>query len=677
MHRRHVFVLFAFALPLLCATPALARGGRFSGPAAPAPRAPAETGEDPGGARPACPSPPRAADLPSTDHLVPAVEAPSTGGRGRRVAPRRPGLSDWRYWYDANREEFEDLRRAALLTEANPLFALGGALGARVGRAERRLATDTLAALRASVLGVLTAESEHWLYTEGAAYVALGKIAVDPEEVETLYRVLREDVDVTEYARESAALGLGQLRRSEPRRQLAGTTLDRARAALQEVLADARGAARTRAFAAISLGLLSDQPSGDAGVGRRTAALLARHWIAGDLPDETQVGLLVGLGLHRPADVGSLARSALQGCLLRGRLGSRTCSDIVRAHAALALARVGSPAEAAVLARVASDPQQDSPLLRQGVVIAAGAMARRLPAAAPVLGRALLAARVLGRDPAGRHLAMIALGRALAAQAARAAKPEEGLLREAKAGARLLDAASRGGVSGRPFAALALALAVRPVGEGTESEYWQAFRQRALRTLRDGARDGKLDGHTRAAFATAVGIARDTRSATWLRVLLEDGDADPELRAHAALALGLIGEATQGVLRAVAAAIKDTRSDLLRTRATTAIGLLGGGRVEDRERVIAILLEQLRVARDVHVKGQIAITLARLGDGRAVEPLVTILETRGEQHLTRAVACAALGLLGDEERSPVLSEARRDSHYLSGSSVVFDLLDVL
>ena len=58
-------------------------------------------------------------------------------------------------------------------------------------------------------------------------------------------------------------------------------------------------------------------------------------------------------------------------------------------------------------------------------------------------------------------------------------------------------------------------------------------------------------------------------------------------------------------------------------------------------------------------------------------PLIRMLKDERESHMTRAMACAALGLLGDEEKTPVLSEARRDAHYMGGTSVVFELLDVL
>ena len=42
-----------------------------------------------------------------------------------------------------------------------------------------------------------------------------------------------------------------------------------------------------------------------------------------------------------------------------------------------------------------------------------------------------------------------------------------------------------------------------------------------------------------------------------------------------------------------------------------------------------------------------------------------------------ATACAALGLLGEEAMHPVLASTRETCHYMFGSAVVFELLDLL
>ncbi len=679
--RTPCFLMLLSCGALLCLpADAFARGGRFSGPAGAQP--PAESSPavpdasdagTPGHADGGCPMPgpgaPNPADVPN-ESGVPKDVVP---GRKRPASrAKAPGLDDWIYWYEVNREEYEDLRRGAYVTQDNPLFALGGALGRRAGRAERRLDDAHRKALKAAVRDVLRAKADdHWVFTEGAAYVALGKIASTGEEIELITRALTKDAATPQYLRESAALGLGQLRRSDERRQLPATTLRTVRTVLTRVLQDRKEAVRTRAFAAISLGLLADQPTVAAHGGKASAQTLFDAWWSGGLSDEAQVGALMGLALHTPEDVPTLSRIVLQACVRRGKLKGRSWSALVRSQAALTLGRVGGKGDAALLAQHLRDRGASGPALMQATVIAAGAIGSRLPQARTDLIEAVLAARTAAKDPASRRLALMAVARMQAFEAAGAAEP-------APAAARALrQAAAEGSPADRAFSALALSVAVRGIDEGVSNEAWQAQRGRALEVLRKGLAHRGLDGHARAAFATALGIARDRSSAKPLLAALEDVDADPDLRAHAALGLGLLGESRPDVLVALRAACEDARSDQLRMRTVTALGLLGGGSAKDRDRTITLLLEQLKKIRNQKVKGQIAITLARIGDARAVRPLIGVLDGKGEAHLNRAMACAALGLMGDEERTPVLSAARRDSHYLGGSSVVFELLDVL
>ncbi|MDJ0521252.1 MAG: HEAT repeat domain-containing protein [Planctomycetota bacterium] len=677
-YRNPAFVLLLLgALLLAVPTPAHARGGRFSGPssAAPAPAAPgaSEPEEHAPHSPSGCGGSPQTETVPG--EVPNASGVPELGGPGRRRAasrPRAPGLDDWIYWYEVNREGFEDLRRGAYVTEGNPLFAMGGAVGRRVGRSERRLDDIELAALRKSVRSVLTSDrDDQWIFTEGAAYIALGKIAATDEDVELITRVLRPDAKTTQYVRESAALGLGQLRRSEKRRQLPATTLDPVRDVLLRVLSDSSYAVRTRAFTALALGLLADQPSATARGGRETARALFQTWFGSDLPDEIQVGVLMGLGLHAPGDLPALAPVALQACVQRGRLKQRSWSPLVRAQAALVLGRLGSKAEASVLAGVLRKPSAASPQLVQAAALAAGVLGQRNADSRASLIDAALTAYAEAREPASRRFALVCAGRLLGLQAADDADPDRAAVR------KLHEIAANGPTGERAFGALALGLFIRQVDADVGRAGWQTLRGHATQVLRDGLADRSLDGHGRAAFATALGLARDRASSKSLLEIVRDDDADPDLRAHAALALGLLGEARSGVLPALRDALSDARSDRLRTRTATAIGLLGGGATKHRDATIKLLIAEMKKTRNQYVKGQIAITLARIGDARAVRPLIAMLEGEREPHLNRALACAALGLIGDEERTPVLSAARQDSHYTGGSSVVLEVLDVL
>ena len=194
--------------------------------------------------------------------------------------------------------------------------------------------------------------------------------------------------------------------------------------------------------------------------------------------------------------------------------------------------------------------------------------------------------------------------------------------------------------------------------------------------LRKGIDKGS-DAHVRSAFAVGLGLTGDRQTGAKLLKILKNEDADPELRAYAALALGLTGDARQGVVSALTDALASPRSELLRMRAATALGLLGGGGPAEREKVLLTLVTAMQTTRSQPFKGQIAVTLGRIGDARAVKPLAKVLAGAKEAHLNRAIACAALGLVGDEAIRPLLAETRADSLYTAGASVTFELLDLL
>jgi HEAT repeat protein len=579
------------------------------------------------------------------------------------------------YWYEANREEFEDLRGGLTVTEANPLFVVGNVGGRRMSAPERRMDDPTRKRLREAVAAVLGAErDEHWVVTSGAACVALGKVAVDDAQVQPLLALLEPGAEAPAYLRESALMGLGQLRRSEASRRLPGPTLDRVRRALFAVYEASGAAARERGFAAVSLGLLADQPSA-AHLGRAaTVGRLFRTWWAQDLPDEAQVGVLLALGLQRPDGVPASVRLALHKVVRTGQVLARTFTGTVRAQAAVALGRVGQASDAAAFLALLKDRRERAPATMQGAVLGAGLLGRRHAAVRASLVAALLEAQPSMKDPAARDGTWIALGRILGAAA------QDGgatLLARAHVGRRLQDAAAGGLPGQRTHAALGLALALRGAGDLVPGAAWNAWRTAGFEVLRAGLGDRRLDGHARAAYAVAVGIAGDAHAAGALLPIVRSKDVDPDLRARAALALGLLGDADAQVVLAVTDALRDARSDRLRMGAATSLGLLGGGARKDRERSLQVLLAALEATTNKVVKGRIAITLGRLGDARSVAPLVRVLRHKTEQPMNRALACAALGLLGDEERTPVLSAVREDSHYLGGSSVLLDLLDVL
>lgn len=672
-----VLLALAFAL-VLPAQDAFARGGRYGAPAKP----PADREDEPdapSAEAPSAPTPPPIVEVPSA--AVPATgEMPRQAiggqrGRGRRAAWYGPGMTSWVWWYEANRERYEDLRRRRFQTPAAPLFGVGVARGPSVGRLTVRVAPRQRERLLGATLAIVNSPADQWIHTHAAALVALGKLAEDPAHVQPLLDALPRASTASAYLRESAALGLGQLKRSDPSIQLPAGTLDRVRTALAVALKDNVLQPRTRAFAALSLGLLGDQPSahGDA-IASRTAEELFQTWVKGGLPDEVQVGVLMGM-VRLPADaVTSVMRLVLEGCALRGRHWDCRPSTLVRSNAILALAEIGTAKSARALAAMI-DPKQQAPVgLKQAAALAAGILGERFPETRAQLGRAVLGALDATKEPGARHTLWMTIGRLLAADAKIGATA---LLDDEKTGARLLAALGTANLEERPFVALAMAIAVRPPCEAEDEPYaWHTFRAKTATALR-AAFEEDGDAQNRGALAVALGLARDGRSVLPLLDVLKNADQTPELRAYAALGLGLLGDGRREVVKAVTDAVRDPRDRVLQMRAATAVGLLDGGIREDRDAAIKILLAEMRRSRDQIVKGQIAITLARIGDSAAIAPLIEMAQGEREPHLNRAMAAAALGLIGDCEIHPVLAASRWNSHYLSHASVVRDILDTL
>ena len=90
-----------------------------------------------------------------------------------------------------------------------------------------------------------------------------------------------------------------------------------------------------------------------------------------------------------------------------------------------------------------------------------------------------------------------------------------------------------------------------------------------------------------------------------------------------------------------------------------------------------LLLGELERAKSQNVKGQVVLALAKIGDARAVDPLVTLLEDEKQQDLTRALACAGLGVIGDLEWLPSLSRISLDVNYRASTDLINEVLSLI
>lgn len=637
--------LTAFAL-VVSATPARAHGGAFGPP--PAPATPRSRG--PGGGSVGPPS-----------HVDPGFGGPIvTPGSGGAVTPRRASKrktpvtptfeTSWQLWWNLNRPALLPLRRMGAVAPApdggtGPLRPPGEGWEA----ARARLTAEQVVPF---LLAVLAPDAKHKADVKASALLALGRIAVDPAAIEVLFRHL-EDVRAPNIVRESAALGLGFLRRSDPKRQFAVRHLEPTRARLLQVFDQwidgkkSRVPLRTRAFAMFALGMLGDQPFSQDPHSKDGRLLLKLMWqrMAVPYPDrDLHIALLAAIGLQPRAGIPDGVIEGVRG-IVRGRNVLDHKWDVFkRAHAVTALARLGGPSNHAMILKLAND-KRSNVVLRLAAAIALSVRAAHFaPAERSAAVRVLTKTFVLEQELLGVGLANVALGRMVGADL-RAGSTR--VLDFDKADDLLVQRAENAPWYLRGFAALGLALAAREGDPGNPRI--ARFRARARGLLLKMARTQAHELGVRGAGAVGLGLLADETALPVLRALVPQAALDAELRGHAALALGQIGKAESATVRALADVVAARGPDVVRNRAALGLSLLGAREATRK------LIEQLDDEASTRRLAAVTRALGRLGDLSAAEPLLALAARTDVPELVQAMAVVSLGrLLDPEPRSSLL-----------------------
>jgi HEAT repeat protein len=687
---RYFIILFLFLSLCWVDTPDLnAHGGQFRGP----------HGRVPPGLRdpydPAPPPPPPPTPRPGPDvtpptpfagpgvpdsPITPPVIPDATGGQpqnGQRPGPRSSSLdyTNWRFWWGYNQDAILGLKDAIYRIggSGSTIHGLGDASPGARSDATHMVRSEIEKRILPTLLWVIDPKNKVHADIESAAYLALAKTARLPNQIEIISRALDPQAGHRDLVTESAALALGLLARTHEDEQFTGVELDRVRETLFRAIRESGHPTRTRGFALLALGLLGNQPSGGSATDEATqtsATTRSLFEILKENEKETElaVSALVAIGLQGVDSLTADQRERLQTLVLhRGSRGA--ASELTRAYAAQALGRIGTAKDVGVLQAVLANRAYAKPVQRSAA-IGIGTLARLLS----TQQRAAVVAGLLGRmrrvrDISTRNFLTISLAHHLQADHDTDASQ---VLAETKAGAWLVSEARSGSHSNRPYAALALGLVARAVGEESNSQAWGTLRDDALQALREGLGAKDLPRSARGAFATALGIARDERSIAPLGDLVGDERQDPSLRGYAAAAIGMIGYAPKRIRLRIREALAERRTEEMRVQCATALGLL-----HDTQ-AVPELIASIRTARNQSTKGQLLVALARIGDERAVQPLVDLVRAEhSEQHLTRALACASLGIVGDLESVPVLSRLSKDVNYRAGTDVMREVLSIL
>lgn len=613
----------------------------------------------------------------------PGSTVPPGGGGGGPSTPIGPGgasTTDWSVWWSFNRDPYLQLKqaiRAGVGETGDDDFFLG------FGQTRAPSSSDpTESQLRERVVPALLTGLDGTKNQDliTASLMALAKIGLDPSEGPALPEVLESYLSHgNQEVAETAAVALGLLGRETSALSLAALLNDDERG--RQLVERKEVPYRTRSFAAYGLGLLGSRSERE-DVRSFAVFHLAAALESDDTPTRdlgTACVLSYGLVPLEPSgnwptpDDGPArpngSRESQIIWLLQWFSETRA-SDALRLHAPVALSRLcagtDEPARRAVssaLLTVLANHGRESRDVQRATVIALGRLGDDDNDDIDGRIRDKLRKLFSSKDAMTRDLARVALARV-------ATRPGQG----PEAGAALAPVQSwflkdlvAGKSTSRPWTVFSLGvLAHRRIQSGRDvpSAVTSSLRQTLSRT-----RSPRDVG----ALCIALGLARDAEAQELLseRAL---GGADDSVRAQAAIALGLIG--ARGEAEALREVVLNSIAKPLVVREfATALALLG-----DRS-VLPVLVAALREARTLPSQSALAFAIGRVGDTRAVDPLLALLGDEGAPEATRAFAAAALGVVGHADDLPWNSRLAVDLYYglppgtlTDGARGVLDLL---
>jgi HEAT repeat protein len=649
-------------------------GPRYDGPGDGIPGRPRTPG--PGG--PSTPS--NGPSAPATPGPSGPSSPPAAGPANPPAGPRpqSPDLGatldryDWQVWWHNNRAPYLNLKAAI-----HEITATGGD-DFFIGHGQSRTRVSPLvpsrAVLQAKVLPVLIeairVERNNDIVT--SALIAAAKIGASPTSAASreLDEAIRSRLaDPVQEIGETALLALGIAGDEGSFALLRSVMLDQpaGRAAIGKPATPVNG--RSRSFACYALGLLGNRTSvtplrqlivqdlvtvlqgpRQAGSDLKTAAALSFGLIpvmpleleaAGD----TQLGPWAsrehqlafaseffagrrGDGL-RPSERAHMARSIA--LLLEG------CSELQRVAAAEQL-----------IEAVGGRTRPERVEVRQSAVLALGGIGDCDGDAIDKAIRRALFTALADPDPQVQNFALISIGRVGGRVVGNGTGELSGrrdlrtqLARELSHGRRR-----------RAWAGLAIGVMERELADAG------APRSPDMLAALSESLSERRSGNEAAAYAIALGLAGDLPSAPILLEQLENQSED-RVRSQIAIGLGLMraaeaGESLEGIVA------KSRYRAVLLEHAAVALGLIGDAAIAPE--LARMLREE---ANSLSSQAAIAPALGFIGDARSIDPL---LEMFADDELTdgaRAFALVALGIVGDRDLLPWGSKLTVDLNYFA------------
>jgi len=175
------------------------------------------------------------------------------------------------------------------------------------------------------------------------------------------------------------------------------------------------------------------------------------------------------------------------------------------------------------------------------------------------------------------------------------------------------------------------------------------------------------DTSTRASLALAMGLLQYTPALGELRKVV-DSKTDPILRSYCAQALGMMRD-TDSIER-LRKTCSDTNDVELIRSSSMALGLIGDSGVYD------VLLDMMDPKKSSVIRSSAAYCMGLVCDRKAIASLVDLAYDDEIPSEIRSYAVTALGLLGDESPTPVVSLITRDNNYTIMETNLYELFNI-
>jgi len=609
------------------------------------------------------PTPPDKGPTPGGGVSGPTVPGGGTRTGGKAGPNKGPSYDSWLFWWNYNKDEILNIKkRVREMGGASGSASVSLVAGGNTREGSGQRVTDRVVQQKVvPVLREFAANSKVNFDIQSAAILSLAKIGVR-DEIPFIMSVAKNQHQGTEkyhkVVEESAALALGimQERTPEVRKFLVDLALDDA------------APTRTRAFAAIALGLLGDR-EGAAGQNAESLAalksLVTRKSANRDIP----CAALMGIGLLGDRS----AVNDLLKWLAEEKAGETNLDDVALSYVAAALGKIGQPGLGGpethdVVDALREQLVKKNTTTRRSAAIALGQVAPQGDEKVQMLAVRHLSdlAKLEGKvDTQTINFGLVSLGRIAGVKPA-----EDGssagcpaAVRE-KALATLTTAFEKGSQqTTKAFASLGVALAAMDLDAAQKAPIQEKIREELGR---------EKSPEVRGAYAISLGMLRDLKSSALLQDILKKTNDERVVRGAAAVALGLMQDNSARDL--VRATLAENENRELRVDAAIAAGLL-----VDQQAVTTLvsILEDKKSSQ--FILGSAAMALGQIGNEKAVDPLVRILRDDQKDYpdLTRALAAVALGQIGDKSDIPVLSRASKDVNYRAYVEAIGELLTII